>query len=240
MKGRNRTLVMAVGITSILIFVATCLTLFGFYLDDLEEDAERERLFKEYVEYKITLYESENETYDDFEVDVAFLGDSLTDGCDISRYYPDVVAVNRGIGGDTTFGLEERMGVSLYDLKPKVAVILIGGNNLYSMLDNYEELILGIKDNSPRTEILICSLTSMGMDWGHKNQIAAYNNVFLERLAMKHDCAFVDLYTPLFDENTGEIRTEYTSDGAHLTHAGYEVVSGKIRPILSTLLDDWV
>ena len=240
MEGRNRTLAIAVGIASILIFVATCLTLFGFYLDDLEEDAERERLFKEYVEYKITLYESENEMYDDFEVDVAFLGDSLTDGCDISRYYPDVAAVNRGIGGDTTFGLEERMDVSLYDLKPKVAVILIGGNNLYSMLDNYEELILGIRDNSPRTEILICSLTSMGMDWGHKNQIAAYNNVFLERLAMKHDCAFVDLYTPLFDENTGEIRTEYTSDGAHLTHAGYEVVSGKIRPILSTLLDDWV
>ena len=240
MEGRNRTLAIAVGIASILIIFATCLTLFGFYLDDLEEDAERERLFKEYVEYKITLYESENEMYDDFEVDVAFLGDSLTDGCDISRYYPDVAAVNRGIGGDTTFGLEERMDVSLYDLKPKVAVILIGGNNLYSMLDNYEELILGIRDNSPRTEILICSLTSMGMDWGHKNQIAAYNNVFLERLAMKHDCAFVDLYTPLFDENTGEIRTEYTSDGAHLTHAGYEVVSGKIRPILSTLLDDWV
>jgi len=79
----------------------------------------------------------------------------------------------------------------------------------------------------------------MGMDWEHKNQLAAYNNVFLHRLSAKHGCTFVDLYTPLFDETTGQIRSEYTTDGAHLTHPGYEVLTGCIRPVLSSLLDGW-
>ena len=236
MENRSRTLIIAVGIVSMLIVIATGITLFGFYLDDLEEKEERERIFREYYSQKLSLYKAENELYDDFEVDVAFLGDSLTDGCDLSRYYPEFITANRGIGGDTTIGLEDRMGVSLYDLKPKVAVILIGGNNLNTMLDNYEDIIVGIEENCPETEIVICSLTSMGMDWGHKNQIAAYNNVFLKKLAMKHDCAFVDLYTPLFDENTGEIHAEYTTDGAHLTHEGYLVLTGAVKEKLSELI----
>ena len=90
---------------------------------------------------KMATYEAENEQYADYEVDVAFLGDSLTDGYDVKRYYPQYLVSNRGIGGETTVGLEERMQVSLYDLKPKVAVMLIGANNMDEMMDNYEDLL---------------------------------------------------------------------------------------------------
>ncbi len=236
---RNRTLISAIGLTALLVVIGTCATMYGFHLEELEEDAELERLFREYTAIKIAQYEIENGSYDDYEVDVAFLGDSLTDGCDLSKYYPEFVTVNRGIGGDTTFGLEQRLGVSVYDLKPKVAVILIGGNNFGTMLDNYEDIIIGIEENLPHTRIVICSLTSMGMDWGRNNQIAAYNNVFLKEIAKEHGCSFVDLYTPLLDMDTGEVRDGYTTDGAHFTHEGYLVVSGEIKPIIAELLDGW-
>ncbi|MBR2322966.1 MAG: lipolytic protein G-D-S-L family, partial [Clostridia bacterium] len=60
---------------------------------------------QEYYDAKIATYIDENEKYDDYEVDVAFLGDSLTDGYDLEKYYPQYLVLNRGIGGETTFGL---------------------------------------------------------------------------------------------------------------------------------------
>ncbi len=209
---------------------------FGFYLPEQEKEAERERLVKEYYDSKLARYQEENEIFADYEVDVAFLGDSLTDGYNLAEYYPDYLTANRGIGGETTHGLEQRMQVSLYDLKPKVAVMLIGGNNLKTMFENYENLLIGMRDNLPNTKVILVSLTAMGGNFAHKNQTVAYNNVIIKKLAAKYGFSFVDLYTPLFDESTGEIRADYTSDGAHLTPQGYEVFTDALTPAIEELL----
>lgn len=238
---RRRGPIIAVAVAVMLLAVCSgCVAYFGYYLPSVEEREARERAAHEYYMKKLALFEEENGLYDDYEVDVAFLGDSLTDGCDLSTYYPDYVTSNRGIGGDTTLKLEDRLDVSLYQLKPKVAVLLIGANNFDTMLSNYEDIIIGIKDNVPQTKLVICSLTSMGGEhWGKNNQKAAYNNVTLSKLAAKHCCPFVDLFSPLFDESIGEIHPEYTTDGGHLTHQGYLVVSGAINPVISKLLSEW-
>ena len=195
-----------------------------------------EKIVREYREGKMTSYAQENAEYADYEVDVVFLGDSLTDGYDVKNYYPQYVVSNRGISGDTTVGLEERLKVSLYDLKPKVAVMLIGANNMDSMFDNYEQILKGFKENVPNTKIILLSLTSMSGEWGKKNQLAAYNNVKIKMLAEKYSFEYVDLYTALFNIESGEIFAEYTTDGGHLTAKGYEVLTAQITPVIKSLL----
>lgn len=189
---------------------------------------------------KIAMYESENAQYGDYEVDVAFLGDSLTDGYDVKKYYPQYLVSNRGIGGETTIGLEERMQVSLYDLKPKVAVMLIGANNMDTMFDNYESILLGFQENIPNTKIVLLSLTSMSGEWGKKNQLAAYNNVKIKMLAEKYGYEYVDLYSALLNLDSGEIYPEYTTDGGHLTREGYEVLTAKITPAIERQVAAWI
>lgn len=188
---------------------------------------------------KIAMYESENARYGDYEVDVAFLGDSLTDGYDVKNYYPQYLVSNRGIGGETTIGLEERMQVSLYDLKPKVAVMLIGANNMDTMFDNYESILLGFQENMPNTKIVLLSLTSMSGEWGKNNQLAAYNNVKIKMLAEKYGYEYVDLYSALLNLDSGEIYPEYTTDGGHLTAEGYEVLTAKITPAIERQIAAW-
>lgn len=203
---------------------------------------ENEELLKQIEEYraaKRAAYAAENERYEDYEVDVAFLGDSLTDGYDLATYYPDLLVSNRGIGGDTTYDLEGRMEVSLYDLKPKVAVMLIGANNMDAMFENYEALLRGFEENVPRTKIILLSLTSMGDEWGKKNQLAAYNNVKIKLLAEKYGYEYVDLYSALFNLESSEIHPEYTTDGGHLTPLGYEVLTAAIRPAIDKQLLLW-
>lgn len=230
---------------TVCIFLALAL-LFGawyiifIHLPAEEKKAEHEKLVMEYREMKREKYREENEKYADYEVDVAFIGDSLTDGYDLEKYYPEYLVSNRGIGGDTTFDVEGRIEVSLYDLKPKVAVMLIGGNNLKTMFENYENLLMGMKENLPNTKIILISLTAMGMDWGaEKNEIAALNNVKIKVLAEKYGFAYVDLFTPLYDITTGEIYAEYTNDGAHQTDSGYEVFTVTIKPAIETALAEW-
>ena len=194
---------------------------------------------QEYYDNKLQQYQQENPNYADYEVDVAFLGDSLTDGCALARYYPQYKTANRGIGGDTTIGLEQRMQISVYDLKPKVAVMLIGANNLDSMFENYEDILRGLQTNLPHTKVILVSLTAMGNQWAGRNQLAAYNNVKIRKLATKYGFAFVDVFTPLLDEQTDEIRPEYTIEGLHLSEKGYEVLKNAITPAIDAALAEY-
>lgn len=228
-----------VGIAAIAVLCFTLivgLVVWFYVLRPAKEEQQRWEKVIQYREEKYQQYAAENAQYADFEVDVAFLGDSLTDGYDVARFYPRYLVCNRGIGGDTTFDLEARLQLSVYDLKPKVATVLIGANNFDTMFDNYENILVGLQENLPDTKIVLLSLTNMGQEWGKSNQLAAYNNVKIQKLAEKYGFTYVDLYAPLMNLETGEIYPEYTTDGGHLTEQGYQVLTAQIAPVLAELL----
>lgn len=227
-----------IGILLVAVLIFGAIYYFAVIQPRQREQEERQKLVEQYYSDKLALYRQENEVYADYEVDVAFLGDSLTDGYDLAKYYPQFKTANRGIGGDTTHGLEARLQVSVYDLKPKVAVMLIGANNMDTMFENYENILMGLQKNLPDTKIVLVSLTSMSMEWGRKNHLAAYNNVLIRKLADKYGFTFVDMYAPLLDLTTGQLRDSYTTDGGHLTHAGYEVFTENLTPVLHALLTE--
>ena len=222
---------------SVLVLLVLGAVLYFAVLKPQKEKADWAEKVQQYRDAKMAQYREENERYADYEVEVAFLGDSLTDGYDLQKYYPQYITANRGIGGDTTFDLEGRLQVSVYDLKPQVAVMLIGGNNFDTMLQNYEDILIGLKTNLPDTKIVLLSLTAMGGEhWGRNNAKAAYNNVSIRLLAEKYGFTYVDLFTPLYDVSIGEVYAGYTADGAHFTHEGYTVVTEIITPVLQALL----
>lgn len=233
---KKKRILCAVAALLILILVGGGVFYFAKIRPDRIKRQELQEAVERYREAKYSAYRTENGQYEDYKVDVAFLGDSLTDGYDVQRHYPQFLVSNRGIGGDTTFDLEARLQVSVYDLKPKVAVMLIGANNIDTMMDNYEDILLGLRENLPETKVVLLSLTNMGLEWGKRNAQAAYNNVRIRKLADKYGFAFVDLYSPLMDPETGEIFPEYTVDGGHLTEAGYRVLTAQITPVLEAVL----
>lgn len=232
----KRKILLAVAIVLCLSLIAAFAVYFAVIRPKNIQQQEFQEAVARYRSEKMERYRQENQRYEDYQVDVAFLGDSLTDGYDLDKFYPQYLVCNRGIGGDTTFDLEARLEDSVYRLKPKVAVMLIGANNLSTMFDNYENILIGLKTNLPDTEIVLLSLTNMGQDWGKGNELAAYNNVKIQKLAQKYGFAFVDLYGPLMDLSTGEIYPEYTTDGGHLTDRGYQILTAQITPVLEELL----
>ena len=205
---------------------------------DERQIAEFQQMMQDYYDSKVAQFEAENKSIVPGETDVVFLGDSLTDGCDLSLYYPEYTTLNRGIGGDTTIGLEKRLDVSVYAVQPKVVVMLIGANNFSTMFENYEDILISLKENLPESKIILVSLTSMGGTWGKNNNLAAFNNVKIKALAEKYGYEFVDVYTPLLNFETNEIYEEYTTDGGHLTHEGYLVLTGEIKAVINKVMTE--
>ena len=89
-----------------------------------------------YYEKKCNVYEIENANFSHGQI--VFIGDSITDGCALNDYYKNLplAVYNRGIGGDTTSGVLERLKLSLFDIKPSKIVMLIGINDINGSISN--------------------------------------------------------------------------------------------------------
>ena len=222
------------GAVFVIALICVMINVFAFYLPAKRKREETEKFIREYYQTHVEAFIEENKTLSN--VDVVFLGDSLTEGYNLSQYYPEYTAVNRGIGGDTTFGLENRLQVSAYDLSPKVVCMLIGGNNLSTMFQNYEQILIELKENLPNANVVLLSLTAMGGVWARNNPLAIENNQRIKSMAEYYQFEFVDLFTPLYDYKTGEIKDGLSIDGVHFSEDGYTIVTNQIKPILENLL----
>ena len=223
---------------ALLILVTVALVWFLKILPERERQREQQEFFEflqQYYKDKSASFAEENKTLT--EVDVAFIGDSLTDGYDLAAYYPGMSVINRGIGGDTTHGVYDRLEVSVIEPAPKVIVMMIGTNNLGDMFTDYEDIILKIKKSLPDTHLVLLSIPPSSDNYAERNGQIAINNVKIKSLAEKHGCAYVDVFTPLLDFESDQLRAEYTTDGIHFTPLGYSVITAEVKPVLEEILD---
>ena len=186
-----------------------------------------------YLNY-IKNFEKENKEINN--VDIIFLGDSLFNRYNLKEFYPEFTTLNRGISGDTTFGVEKRLKISCFDVKSKILIMLIGINNINTMFENYESILIKLKNNINDRKIIICSLTPMSGERAFKNNMAILSNNFIKNLVEKYNFIFVDLFTPLFNKETNEIYEKYTNDGLHFTDEGYEVITKEIKKVLNKII----
>jgi lysophospholipase L1-like esterase len=161
------------------------------------------------------------------------LGNSITAGVDWMELLGNPRARNRGISGDITFGVLQRLD-EVTEGQPAKVFILIGINDISRnipdnvILDNYKKIITRIKSASPRTKVYIQTLMPVNNTFTqHKNHynkdehIKAVNDG-LKALAQEEHVTLVDLH-PHFLDSEGRMNKEYTEDGLHLNAAGYKV-----------------
>lgn len=181
------------------------------------------------------------------DVDVLFIGDSITKGWsgagkDVwEKHYRPLKALNIGIGGDTTrqtlWRLEHE---ALAELKPKVVVLMIGVNNIFTGTGTDEEIVQGIdavvkqlRTRAPQAKILLAGILPLGN--AAQSERAARINRALASWESE-SLRFLDL-TSTFAGPDGKVKTElYRDDLVHLVTAGYEAWDGVLHPVLLGML----
>ncbi len=165
--------------------------------------------------------------------DIIFLGNSITDGAEWSELFADCHVKNRGISGDTTDGVYDRLHTILKG-NPKKIFLLIGINDIgrgkdnQLVIDGVERIVKRIKAESPRTRLYVQSILPVnpvyGKFAGHTSQwkrIPAINDAIRE-MAGNEQVEYIDLFSAFADEE-GKLKKEYTNDGLHLLGKGYMV-----------------
>lgn len=198
---------------------------------------------KEYYDSKVAAYALENYNYSKGQI--VFIGDSITDGYHLDKYYSDLdkATYNRGIGGDTTDGVAGRLQTSLYDIAPSKVVLMIGINDINVkvensvILANYQRILDGIKTNLPDTMLYTMSILPMHdkvpgyINLDKNTQTIMTINSQIKVMSEERGYQYIDMFSNVADENN-HMKKEYSEDGIHLIDAGFQVWTNLVKPYL--------
>lgn len=154
--------------------------------------------------------------------DIVFLGDSITDRCEWSELFQNSGIKNRGIDGDTTSEILDRLS-TITSGHPKKIFLMIGindllhGKNASYVLKNYKKILENIRSNSPNTIIYVQSILPNNK-LKSKNDIKTINKN-LKKLSNDKNIIYLNLFDSFSDGNG--LSKQYTYDGTHLNGKAY-------------------
>ena len=210
-------------------------------------------------------HESKLEELHSKRVDLIFLGDSLTQDYEVTgppewrdfvpvwqHFYGGRNAVNLGFNGDATSHLLWRIeNGEVSGIAPKVAVILIGANNLGRLhwpaedtVEGIDAIVAQLRHRLPRTKLLLLGvLPSERSAWATEATLAI-NRALAARYRRGGDVTYLDIGQVFMRK--GGLNTELFFDPKltppsaplHPTAEGQALMAEAIEPTLAALLGD--
>ena len=191
---------------------------------------------------------------------IVFLGNSITEGGgNWSNRFKTNNIVNRGISGDYTEGVLNRLNEIIY-YKPISVFLLIGINDFFKdnstnlkinptyVAENIFNIANIIKNGSSSTLVFIQTIFPINnqhymkvkkVDYNFlqskyrpsiNEQIKKVNSILINN--KKHNV--IDLHS-LFLNNEGVLDSKFSLDGVHLNQKGYQVLTDTIKPLIILL-----
>lgn len=165
---------------------------------------------------------------------VTFLGDSQVEFGDWPRLLDTPTLINRGVAGDNTYGILERLDDVIARAPVKLFVV-VGINDISQdipesvILKNILTIVQRVRTGSPGTTVYIHSIFPTNdhvkaeyPDAFGKNSIVQSLNRQVQSAAETHHFTYLDLSAVLSDRQ-GQLDEQYAEpDGLHLNARGYQ------------------
>jgi lysophospholipase L1-like esterase len=183
------------------------------------------------------------------DVDVLFLGDSITQGWEgkgssevWKKHFEPLKAANFGIGGDRTQHVLWRIteGKELEGIDPKVFVVMIGTNNMSSnsapeIAEGVTAIVKELNKQRPRAKVLLLGVFPRGARANDKFRDKIKEvNATLAKLDGKQ-VRYLDFGDKFLDAE-GNLPKETMPDALHLSPKGYQIWADAIDPVLKEML----
>jgi beta-glucosidase len=190
-----------------------------------------------------------NERVKQGHADLIFIGDSITQGWEGAgkavwdKYYGKRNAVNLGIGGDRTQHVLWRLNNgNLKGIKPKLAVIMIGTNNLGNspeadIAKGIGGIVKTLRKKLPKTKILLLAIFPREEKPGELRAKLGRINQQIAKLDDGKHVFYLDI-GPKFVQPDGSLSKDIMPDFLHLSEKGYEIWAQAIEPKVAELMGD--
>jgi lysophospholipase L1-like esterase len=164
---------------------------------------------------------------------IIFLGNSITEMGDWKTATGDTTVINRGIGGDITYGVLKRLK-DITDRQPSKVFMLLGINDIGKdipdavIADNELKIVKAIHEKCPQTKIYVESVLPVNptiynfpQHYDKEEHVLALDKL-LKANAAAGDYTYVDIFH-LFADADGRLKAQYTYEGLHLKPAAYTI-----------------
>ena len=183
--------------------------------------------------------------------EVIFVGDSITQGWEgngkevWAKYYAPRRALNLGVSSDHTQHVLWRLDHGNLDgLKPTVAVVLIGVNNIpddhntpRQVLEGVTAVVNKLREKLPQTKVLLWGIFPFREDFCAQRAKALQVNQALHKLDDGQWIRFLDI-GHLFIQPDGRISKDMMRDFLHLSPTGYRLWAEAMEPDLAAMLGE--
>ncbi|MDR2661196.1 MAG: GDSL-type esterase/lipase family protein [Lactobacillaceae bacterium] len=223
-----------------------------------EKTSELTKLHPKLIEFQNQIrdaYDQENKIAEKSQI--VFAGSSLMEIFPIEKFQQEdnlklpLKIYNRGVRATTTQDILDHINTIILDLLPSKLFINIGSNDLgfgisvEEMSANYKAIIKKVREKLPKIEIYLMAFypinehddfTNDRADHGRfadKRSNASLINATAEvaKLAGIMNVNFINVNAGLYNQ-VGDLKPEFTFDGAHLTENAYKIVLENLMPYL--------
>jgi acyl-CoA thioesterase I len=185
---------------------------------------------------------------------VVFLGASITEDYPLKGYFPDRPYLNRGQGGELAFQMLQRFERDVVDLKPRAVVLKLCAINFVGTPQQrasgpkaptlgvtkaeYREMI----DRAQAAHIkpVLATVVPVSKAWADRKGpevqagILAFN-AWVREEARRRQLVLADYHTTLAGPD-GFVNPRYTTDGLHVSPAGYALMTKVVGPAIDEAL----
>ena len=173
---------------------------------------------------------------------MVFFGDSITDGWhSLAQDFLKLKTANRGIGGDTTRGLRERLQGDVLAVHPRAVSLLIGTNDLdqggepETVAANLKAIVAELHKANPQMPVIICKVMPRGAKAGFfPDKIKALNALYEDAFKNDPKVTFCDTWS-IFDDGSGQPKKEEFKDLLHPNPETYAKWTAALTPIFDKL-----
>jgi len=180
-------------------------------------------------------------------IDLLFLGDSITQGWNNNdvwkRFYGPRHAANFGIGGDRTEHVLWRIEHGEIDgIHPRAVVLMIGTNNSGSntadeIAQGVTAIVKELRNRQPEAKVLLLAVFPRGQKPDATRAKLDDVNRQIARLDDGSHVTYLDI-GKAFLNSDGTLSREIMPDYLHLTGKGYRLWADAIEPTLWRLLEE--
>jgi lysophospholipase L1-like esterase len=183
------------------------------------------------------------------DVDLLFLGDSITQGWAgfgkeaWKKNFEPLKAANFGIGGDRTEHVLWRIteGKELEGITPKVAVLMIGTNNMAAnsaeeIADGVTAIVKELRKQKPEMQILLLGVFPRSPEpTGRFRDKIKDVNARIAKLDDGRNVHYLDIGSK-FLESDGSLSKDIMPDSLHLSAKGYDIWAEAIKGPVERML----
>lgn len=154
------------------------------------------------------------------------VGDSLSLWFPRQKLPTGKLWLNQGISGDTSAGMVNRI-TAFSQTRPEAIYVMAGINDLRkgrsddTILQNYRRIMRRLRQNHPKTQIFVQSILPTHVSTIANSRIRRLN-AKIAQIAQQERVNYLNIHH-WFTDAEGNLRSDLTTDGIHLSLEGYDV-----------------